>query len=314
MGEAKGHRLGSGAGEGAEVEGCSYAGRNEAVLSQGDLASHVLGYVGLDGKGLASIEYKLNSVLQGNPGRVLLASDSAPVSLPSQEWRAWPGKGVSLTLDESIQYIAEKAIDEVVNRTQAAGATVIVQDPHTGEILAMASRPSFNSNRYQKVPQENWINRAVAWAFEPGSTFKLITLAASLEEDLTTPEELIDCENGSLVVAGHRIRDHRSFGVMTTTEVLANSSNVGAMKLAQRVGEKDFYKYIERFGFGRPTGIALPGESRGLVRPRINGREFRSPRCRWGRKSALPRSSWWRHFLPSPMTASLCGLALCGDC
>jgi cell division protein FtsI (penicillin-binding protein 3) len=250
-----------------KLKGVYTQGEMKRFYPKGELAAHVLGYVGLDGKGLASIEYKLDRVLQGNPGRVLLTSDSVPVSLQSPEWKARPGKGVSLTLDESIQYIAEKALDGVVRRYQAKGATVVVQEPHTGEILAMASRPSFNPNHYQKVPKENWINQAVAWAYEPGSTFKLITLAASLEEEVTTPDELIDCENGSLVVAGHRIRDHRPFGVMTTTEVLANSSNVGAMKLAQRVGEKDFYKYIERFGFGRPTGIALPGESRGLVRP-----------------------------------------------
>ena len=250
-----------------KLKGVYTQGEMKRFYPKGELASHVLGYVGLDGKGLASIEYKLDRVLQGNPGRVLLASESAPVSLPSAEWKARPGKGVSLTLDESIQYFAEKALDDVVRRYQAKGATVVVQEPHTGEILAMASRPSFNPNHYQKVPKENWINQAVAWAYEPGSTFKLITLAASLEEEVTTPDELIDCENGSLVVAGHRIRDHRSFGVMTATEVLANSSNVGAMKLAQRVGEKDFYQYIERFGFGRPTGVALPGESHGLLRP-----------------------------------------------
>ncbi len=250
-----------------KLKGIYARGEMKRFYPKGDLAAHVLGYVGLDGEGLASIEYKLNPVLQGNPGRVLLAADTESTSIQSQEWKAQPGKGVSLTVDESIQYIAEKAIDEVVRRYQPEGATVVIQDPHTGEVLAMASRPNFNPNRYQKVPQENWINRAVAWAYEPGSTFKLVTLAASLEEDLTTPEEMIDCENGSLVVAGHRIKDHGSHGVITATEILANSSNVGAMKLGLRVGEKNFYKYIERFGFGRPTSIALPGESSGLLRP-----------------------------------------------
>ena len=233
---------------------------------KGRLASQVLGYVGLDGTGLAGIEYKLNNKLQGTPGRVVLATSTAGRPMGGPEQRASPGRGVVLTLDETIQYISERALDRVVTQFRPSGATVVVQDPFTGNILAMANRPSYDPNDFEKAPKRNWMNRAVTWAYEPGSTLKIVTLAASLEENLTTSQELIDCENGSLVLAGHRFHDHRPFGYLTSAQVLAKSSNVGTIKLALRVGEKRFYRYLNRLGFGRPTGIALPGESRGLLR------------------------------------------------
>ncbi len=234
---------------------------------KGDFASHVLGYVGTDGKGLAGLEYKMNRLMEGEPRRVLLGRDGFRNTLHSQERAGRPGGGVILSLDETIQYIAERALEKVVRRYRAAGGTLIVQDPYTGEILALAGRPSFNPNRFLKYPQGHWVDRAVAWAYEPGSTLKIVTMAAGLEEELITPRAVIDCENGSIVLAGRRFRDHKPHELLTATQVLAFSSNVGTIKLASRVGERRFYDYIKRFGFGRPTRIGLPGESRGLLRP-----------------------------------------------
>ena len=234
---------------------------------QGRLAAQVLGSVGMDGAGLAGIEYKFNHKLQGPPGRLVLATGTASNLLDGPDRSAPPGQGVVLTLDEKMQYIAEKALDRVVAQFRPSGATVVVQDPFTGHILAMANRPSYNPNDFRKTPERNWMNRAVAWTYEPGSTLKIVTFAASLEENLTTPQEWIDCQNGSLLLAGHRFHDHNPFDSLTSSQVLAQSSNVGTIKLALRVGKKRLYRYLDRLGFGRPTGIRLPGESRGLLRP-----------------------------------------------
>ena len=145
---------------------------------------------------------------------------------------------------------------------------VVVLDPFTGEVLAMANRPTFNPNRYADAPNlEPLRNSAIAVSYEPGSTFKIVTLSAALEEKLTDPEEPIDCQMGSIVIAGHTIRDHKPFGMLSVSQVLQYSSDVGAIKLAMRVGNHRFYRYWRSFGFGSPTGIELAGEAAGLTKP-----------------------------------------------
>jgi len=144
---------------------------------------------------------------------------------------------------------------------------VIVQNPNTGEILAMASQPTFDPSDFGKSSAQDWQNRGVGWVLEPGSTFKLVSLSAALEEGLTTPEEVINCQEGSIVLAGHVIHDHKPFGDLTVTQVIANSSNVGAIKLGLRLGEDRLYRYIRNFGFGAKTEIELPGEERVLLKP-----------------------------------------------
>jgi cell division protein FtsI (penicillin-binding protein 3) len=150
--------------------------------------------------------------------------------------------------------------------THAMAGTVMVMNPNTGEILALANWPKFNPNAANESPAEARMNRAVSALYEPGSTFKLITLAAAFDQGITRPEEVFDCENGAVYVAGHRIRDHKPFGLLNVADILAQSSDVGAIKIALRLGAPKFYDYIRAFGFGQPTGVDMPGESKGLLR------------------------------------------------
>jgi cell division protein FtsI (penicillin-binding protein 3) len=234
---------------------------------KGELAASVVGYVGLDDTGLAGLEHATNEVIKGRPGRVLVACDARHRSFGSTELQGQPGKNVVLTLDEKVQYIAEKALAEAVENWHAAGGTVLVQNPNTGEILAMASQPTFNPNEYGKSPPEALTNRAIGWVYEPGSTFKLVALSAALEEGLTNPSEVIYCQEGSIELAGRVIHDHKPFGNLTVTDVMVDSSDVGAIKLGLRVGQERLYRYIRAFGFGSKTDIELQGEERGLLKP-----------------------------------------------
>jgi cell division protein FtsI (penicillin-binding protein 3) len=244
-------------------------GQREAkrFYPKGELAAHVVGYVGMDDRGLAGLEYALDDAIKGRPGRVLVASDARRQSFYSTEWAGRPGKNVVLTLDEKIQYIAAKVLAETVEKWKAAGGAVIVQDPNTGEILALASQPTFNPNEYAQSPPEALVDRGIGWVYEPGSTFKMVTLAAALEEHLTNPQEVINCQEGSITLAGHVIHDHKPFGDLTVTDVLVDSSDVGAIKLGLRLGEERLYRYMHSFGFGSKTQIELPGEERGLLKP-----------------------------------------------
>jgi cell division protein FtsI (penicillin-binding protein 3) len=234
---------------------------------KGELAAPVVGYVGLDDRGLGGLEYSEDDQIRGEPGRVLIASDARRRSFYSTEWPGRPGKNLVLTLDEKIQYIAQKELSQAVRTWQAAGGVVVVQNPNTGEILAMASEPTFDPNDFGKSSGGAWLNRGVGWVYEPGSTFKLVSLSAALEEGLTNPQEVIDCQQGSIVLAGHVIHDHKPFGDLTVTQIIAQSSDVGTIKLGLRLGEERLYRYIRNFGFGARTEVELPGEERGLLKP-----------------------------------------------
>jgi len=234
---------------------------------KGELAAQLLGYVGLDDSGLAGLEYSMNDTIKGTPGRVLIAADARRQSFRSTEREGRPGKNVVLTLDENIQYIAEKALAAAAAQWHMASGTVVVQNPQTGEILAMASYPTFDPNQFGKSRPEARVNRAVAWVHEPGSTFKIVTVSAALEEKLTSPEEVIDCQQGSIVLAGHVIHDQKPFGRLTVERVVAESSDVGAIKLGLRLGEERLYRYMRSFGFGAEAGVELPAEERGLIKP-----------------------------------------------
>lgn len=249
------------------LKGVYFQKETKRFYPKGELAAHVLGHVGLDETGLAGLEYGMDDVIRGKPGRVLVASDARRQSFRSTEWQGQAGKDVVLTLDENIQYIAEKALGEAVNRWKAAGGTVIVQNPNTGEILAMANQPTFDPNEFARSSPEARINRAIHWVYEPGSTFKIVTVSAALEEKLTRPDEVINCQQGSIVLAGHTINDHEPFGDLPVRMIVAKSSGVGVIKLALRLGEGRLYRYIRQFGFGSRTEAGLPGEERGLLKP-----------------------------------------------
>ncbi|MDX1582780.1 MAG: penicillin-binding protein 2, partial [Thermoanaerobaculia bacterium] len=174
-----------------------------------------------------------------------------------------------LTIDEVIQYITESALEEAVRSSRAKGGTAIVVDPDSGDILAIASFPDFDPNDYSSYPQSSWRNRVIQDVYEPGSTLKIVVAAAAIEEGIVTPSEMIDCENGSIVIGGKTVREHggHAFGVIPFEDVLVESSNVGMIKIGHRLGPERLYRYMREFGFGERTGIELPGESVGILRP-----------------------------------------------
>ncbi len=208
----------------------------------------------------------MDGQIRGKSEKIIVMADARQRWFDGGEAQRERGANVILTLDEKIQYIAERELAAAIAKTHALAGTVIVMNPNNGEILALANWPKFNPNAVNDVPAEARMNRAVTALYEPGSTFKLITLAAAFDQSITRPGEVFDCENGAVYVAGHRIRDHKPFGMLNVAEILAQSSDVGAIKIALRLGAPKFYDYIRAFGFGQPTGVDLPGESKGILR------------------------------------------------
>lgn len=249
------------------LRGIYFQRESKRFYPKRELGAQVLGYVGMDDEGLSGIEREFDARLQGKPGRMLVSVDARRKSFARVERQPEPGDSVVLTIDEKIQYIAERELDAAMRATQAQAGTIVVENPHTGEILALANRPTFNPNQSREISPEKLKDHAVSDIYEPGSTFKIVTISAALEEKLTTPDEVFDCQNGSIVVNGLRIRDHKAFGLLSVSGILSHSSDVGAIKIALRLGEDRFYKYIRAFGFGQLTGIELPGETRGLTKP-----------------------------------------------
>jgi len=231
-----------------------------------ELAAHVLGYVDIDEKGLGGIEYSLDDTIRGKPGKMLILADAHRRWYDSTEKAPDSGAGVVLTLDEKIQYIAQKELAQAIHDTGAKAGTLIVENPNTGELLAVANWPTFNPNAAKDSSSESRMDRAASALYEPGSVFKIVTLSAAIDQGITNPDELVDCQNGAIYIAGHRIRDHKPFGALTVSQVLAYSSDVGAIKIGLRLGAPKFYDYIRAFGFGQFTGVDLPGESRGKLR------------------------------------------------
>jgi cell division protein FtsI (penicillin-binding protein 3) len=233
------------------------------------IAAQVLGYVGVDDNGLGGLEQKFEPQLHGVPGRMYTAVDAHDRRLGSTEREPEPGQNLELTIDENIQFMAERALDHVMERTQAANGTVVVQDVHTGQILALAIRPSFNPNEARRTTPALLRDHAVSDVYEPGSTFKLVTYSAALDQHAVKPDDMIDCQGGAMSLPGRIIHDDKGdhFGVITVHEALEHSSDVAAVKLVQKLGQDKFYEYIRNFGFGQRTGTELPGETRGLLQP-----------------------------------------------
>ncbi len=249
------------------LRGIYFQKESRRSYPKSELASQVLGYVGMDDEGLSGIEREYDGQLQGKPGEMLISIDARRKWFGRVEKQPEPGNNVVLTVDQNIQYIAERELEKAIHGTHAIAGTVIVENPRTGEILALANWPRFNPNSSRGIKPEALKNRAVSDVYEPGSTFKLVTISAALEEKLTRPDEVFDCQMGSIVINGMRIRDSKPHGLLTVAGILAESSDVGAIKIALRLGEDRFYRYIRAFGFGQQTGIELPGETRGLTKP-----------------------------------------------
>ena len=247
------------------LKGIYFQEENQRFYPKRDMASHVLGFVDVDDKGLGGIEHEYDALIRSKGEKIVVMADAKKRWFDGGEAQADRGVNIVLTIDEKIQYIAERELAAVIEKTRAPAGTVIVQDPNTGAILALANWPKFNPNAATSASNEARTNRAISNIYEPGSTFKLVTLAAAFDQNLIRAEEVFDCENGSVRVAGHLIHDHKKYGMLTVADILANSSDVGAIKIALRLGSPKFYEYIHAFGFGRPTGVDLPSESRGLV-------------------------------------------------
>ena len=239
----------------------------ERVYPQRSLASQVIGYVNVDQQGQGGIEYALDKLIKGKPGHTLVTKDARRRGVDRSEVAAQPGSSVTLTIDENIQYIAEKELAAAMNDTQAKSGSIVIEDPNSGELLAVANWPTFDSNEPSAFEDDVRMNRAVAAAYEPGSTFKIITLASAFENGVANPSDLVDCQNGSIVVAGRLIHDWHPFGTLSVAQVLAHSSDVGSIKIALRDGASNLYQTARKFGIGELTGIDLPGENRGLFRP-----------------------------------------------
>ncbi len=250
-----------------ELPGIYFEKESKRFYPKRELAAHVVGYVGMDNEGLSGLEFAYEKKVRGTGGRILLMADAKQRSFSSVERSPTAGQDLVLTIDEYIQYLVEQELVAQVRKSQALGGTAVVMDPYSGEILAMASVPTFNPNHFGKYSPEQRMNGAILSIYEPGSTFKIITAATALEEHLAKPDEQINCLNGSIVISSRRIRDHKPYGWLSVREIVARSSNVGAIQLGFRIGKDRFERYIRNFGFGEPTGVDLPGEARGLVRP-----------------------------------------------
>jgi cell division protein FtsI/penicillin-binding protein 2 len=231
-----------------------------------ELAAHVLGYVDIDQKGLGGIEYSLDDTIRSKPGKMLILADAHRRWYDSNDKAPDTGTSVVLTLDEKIQYIAEKELAQAIQDTHAKSGTILVENPNSGELLAVANWPTFNPNAAKDSLPEARIDRAASSLYEPGSVFKIVTLSAAIDQGVTKPDDVVDCQNGAIYIAGHRIRDHKAYGLLSVSQILQYSSDVGAIKVGLRLGAPKFYDYIRAFGFGQPTGVDLPGESRGKLR------------------------------------------------
>ncbi|MFQ5803110.1 MAG: peptidoglycan D,D-transpeptidase FtsI family protein [Candidatus Methylomirabilales bacterium] len=230
------------------------------------LAAHVIGFAGLDNKGLEGVELEYDHLLRGGVQSLSGRVDALGRVVFREAEDTPAGSDLFLTIDEVIQHVAERELDAAIRRSGARSGTVIVVDPGTGEILALANLPSYNLNTYGSSRPAFRRNRALTDPYEPGSAFKLILAAAALEEGLVRPGDFFHGEDGFIKVAGVKIRDHEKYGWMTFRDVVAFSSNVGAVKVGMKVGKDLFYTYITSFGFGLPTQVDLPGENSGLVR------------------------------------------------
>jgi len=250
------------------IPGIGFVKESKRYYPKEGLAAHVLGYAGLDNQGLDGIEYLLDREVRGRPGRLLALRDGrGGHALGYNERAPTAGHSVVLSLDEVIQHIAERELEETVTEHRALGGTAIVMRPDTGEILALANRPTFDPNTYARFPADTRRNRAIGALYEPGSTFKIVTAGAALDEKKVTPATVIFCENGSIQIGKFRIQEDRlPFGYLSVREIVEKSSNVGAVKLGQTMSSSVFYRHLTDFGFGRTTGVDLPGESRGLLR------------------------------------------------
>ncbi|HKK01525.1 MAG TPA: penicillin-binding protein [Desulfuromonadales bacterium] len=252
-----------------DLPGVHFIKEHKRYYPNGSIGAQVIGFTGLDPKGLEGIEHQYNSLILGQGGYLVTERDALGrgLGVGNQVIQGRSeGDNVYLTLDKNLQYIAEKELASGVSAVHARGGTVVMLDPQTGKVLAMASQPDYNPNALSKYTPRDWRNRAVCDTYEPGSTFKIFLMSSALDAGVVHTGETFNCENGAYAIGGKIIHDHEKFGQLTITQILKYSSNIGAAKIGALLGRERFYRYIRDFGFGSRTGIDLPGEVDGLLR------------------------------------------------
>jgi cell division protein FtsI (penicillin-binding protein 3) len=274
-----------------QLSGIDFVTEMRRYYPKHQLAGQLLGFVGLDGQGLGGVEYVYDQLLRAAPRRVPVQRDamgrSVRLSLGAMPEQP-RGTNVHLTLDERLQHVAEKAIAAQVDEVEAHSGLVMIMEPHSGDMLAMASYPFFNPNAFRDAAQQAWQrNRCITDPVEPGSTFKVVLAAAILEEQMIEPGEMFFCEDGETHRGRRRVRDHHPYGNLSFDDVFAYSSNIGAVKIAERLSADVFYEYIRRFGFGQRTWIDLPGEHPGQVRPPRQWSKFSQDSLALGQEIAV---------------------------
>ncbi|MBX3350761.1 MAG: penicillin-binding protein 2 [Nitrospira sp.] len=258
------------------LDGVGVVMEGRRFYPKGPFLSHVLGFAGMDGEGLEGVEHRYESYLRGEKRMMVLQRDALGRSVfPTDltERNPTPGHNLALTIDEVIQYITERELEDAVMRAQAKSGTMIVLDPQTGAVLAMAVSPRFDPNVVSNLSPDRWRNKALADAYEPGSTLKAVVAAAAIEEHVVKPNTMVFGEHGRMTIANTVIHDHEKLGWVSFSQVIQKSSNIGAAKTGMALGEQRLYRYLQTFGFGQKTEIDLPGEGAGLVkRPKDWGR------------------------------------------
>ena len=248
-----------------ELGGIGFVKEDRRFYPKKELAAQLLGFVGLDNKGLAGLEAAYDSQISGAQGKLLYERDARGHAFSRLERPPTAGATVELTIDEYLQHIAERELRDAVARNKAAAGTVVVMDPKTGEILALANEPSFNPNAFAGAEPEQRRNRAVQDIYEPGSTFKVVTASAALEEHIVSVDQLIDASGGRIQIGSRVIPDSHDYGVLSFTDVIVKSSNVGAIKVGLQLGPERLGLYARRFGFGRALSPDFPGETAGIL-------------------------------------------------
>lgn len=248
------------------LDGIGFLKENRRYYPKKELAAHVIGYAGVENVGLAGVESAYDSLIRGRTGRILIQADARRHTVFTRVERpATAGADIELTIDEYLQYIAERELRTGVEENHAAGGTVVIMDPHSGEILALANWPTFNPNAFTKYAAAQMRNRAIQDIYEPGSTFKIVTASAAIEEGVIKPDDPIDVSAGQIRFGARVIDDVHRYGVLSFTDVVVKSSNVGAIKVGLRLGPERLGRYVRRFGFGQTLSPEFKGESPGIV-------------------------------------------------
>ena len=252
-----------------KLPGINTVNETKRFYPKGTLCAHTLGFVNADAVGCEGLELSYNKYLAGKNGKLVSVKDAKGREVVSGEVEyeaPQNGNNLILTINEGVQSIVEEELNNVFEKYHAKEATAIVMNPATGEILAMANRPNYNPNSFNEYPQAYLKNRAVSTAYEPGSTFKAVTMAAAFSEKVISEGDFVNCENGTFEVYGHKLSDHEKYKILNFRDVIANSSNIGTAKVGVMLGRDKLYKYIRNFGFGDKTGLTISGEAKGTVR------------------------------------------------